>query len=182
MALVLAFFLAENENRKLEDLPLADFGRLTERLLLSVRTKSINHENFVNWNYDHCCFCYHDSKHFSISRVRVNTLYDPCYLGIVDSFFHSLMKSDFLLRKGLLCIYDKQNNTWLLVDMESLFSCSTRHLMEFLFPCLTRHLNRSLRSLVSYWVKHSKRNSISTHVPCLYVSPTSSCPSKQDRP
>ena len=31
----------------LEDLQLADFGRVPERLLLSVRTKSIN-ENFVN--------------------------------------------------------------------------------------------------------------------------------------
>ena len=47
VALVLAFLAAENENRQLEDLPLADFGRLPERLLLSVRTKSIN-ENFVN--------------------------------------------------------------------------------------------------------------------------------------
>ena len=47
VALVLAFLSAENENRQLEDLPLADFGRLPERLLLSVRTKSIN-ENFVN--------------------------------------------------------------------------------------------------------------------------------------
>ena len=45
VALVLAFLSAEN--RQLEDLPLADFGRLPERLLLSVRTKSIN-ENFVN--------------------------------------------------------------------------------------------------------------------------------------
>ena len=25
------------------------------------------------------------------------------------------MKSAFLLSKGLLCLYDKQNNTWLLV-------------------------------------------------------------------
>ena len=47
VALVLAFLSAENENRQLEDLSLADFGRLPERLLLSVRTKSIN-ENFVN--------------------------------------------------------------------------------------------------------------------------------------
>ena len=47
VALVLAFLSAENENRRLEDLSLADFGRLPERLLLSVRTKSIN-ENFVN--------------------------------------------------------------------------------------------------------------------------------------
>ena len=33
------------------------------------------------------------------------------------------MKSAFLLSKGLLCLYDKQNNIWLLVDMEFLFSC-----------------------------------------------------------
>ena len=47
MALVSAFLSAENENRQLEDLPLADFGRLPERHLVSVRTKSIN-EKFVN--------------------------------------------------------------------------------------------------------------------------------------
>ena len=66
------------------------------------------------------------------------------------------MKSAFLPSKGLLCLYDKQNNTWLLVDMEFLFSCSTRH------------LTRSLRSLVSYRVKHSKRNSISTRAHVLF--------------
>ena len=47
VTLVLAFLSAESENRQLEDLPLADFGRLLERLLLSVRTKLIN-ENLVN--------------------------------------------------------------------------------------------------------------------------------------
>ena len=47
VALMLAFLSAENENRQLEDLPLADFSRVPERLLLSVRTKSIN-ENLVN--------------------------------------------------------------------------------------------------------------------------------------
>ena len=47
MALLLTFFAAENKNRQPEDLPLTDFGRLPERLLLSVRTKSIN-ENYVN--------------------------------------------------------------------------------------------------------------------------------------
>ena len=47
MALVSAFLSAENEKRQMEDLPPADFGRLPERLPLSVRTKSIN-ENFVN--------------------------------------------------------------------------------------------------------------------------------------
>ena len=66
------------------------------------------------------------------------------------------MKSAFLPNEGLLCLYDKQNNTWLLVDMKFLFSCSTRH------------LTRSLRSLVSYRVKHSKRNSISTRTHVLF--------------
>ena len=66
------------------------------------------------------------------------------------------MKSAFLPNEGLLCLYDKQNNTWLLVDMEFLFSCSTRH------------LTRSLRSLVSYRVQHSKRNSISTRAHVLF--------------
>ena len=47
VALMLAFLSAENGNRQLEDLPLADFGRFPERLLLSLRTKSIN-ENFVD--------------------------------------------------------------------------------------------------------------------------------------
>ena len=47
VTLVLAFLAAENESRQLEGLPLADFGRLPERLLLSVRTKPIN-ESFVN--------------------------------------------------------------------------------------------------------------------------------------
>ena len=42
VALVMAFLAANNENRHLEDLPQADFGRFPERLLLSVRTKSIN--------------------------------------------------------------------------------------------------------------------------------------------
>ena len=42
LALVLSFLAAENEKRQLKDLPLADSGRLPERLLLSVRTKSIN--------------------------------------------------------------------------------------------------------------------------------------------
>ena len=42
----MAFLAAENENRQLEDLPQADRGRVPERFLLSVRTKSTT-ENFV---------------------------------------------------------------------------------------------------------------------------------------
>ena len=49
------------------------------------------------------------------------------------------MKSAFLLSKGLLCLYDKQNNTWFLVDMEIslLVFNSTSHS----FAALTRELS-----------------------------------------
>ena len=46
VALVMPFLAAKNENRQLKDLPQADFGRVPERFLVSVRTKSIT-ENFV---------------------------------------------------------------------------------------------------------------------------------------
>ena len=38
---VIAFLAAEKTNGQLEDLPQADFGRVPERFLLSVRTKAI---------------------------------------------------------------------------------------------------------------------------------------------
>ena len=75
MALVLPFLSAENENRQLEDLPPAGFGRLSEILLLSVRTKSINGVLQIE-NYAHCCFCIHDSTHISILSLSANALYD----------------------------------------------------------------------------------------------------------
>ena len=46
VTLVMTFLTAENDNRLLKDLPQADFGRVPEKLTLSVRTKSIT-ENFV---------------------------------------------------------------------------------------------------------------------------------------
>ena len=72
-------------------------------------------------------------------------------------YFHSLkVESTFLVSRRLLCLYDKKNNIYLLVDMKFLFSYSTQH------------LTRSLRSLVSYRVKHSKGNSISTRTHVLF--------------
>ena len=140
MALVLAFLTAENENRQLEDLPLADFGRLPERLLLSVRTKSIN-ENYVNWKLRPLLFLqswFNTFFHLKSQRQRtLRLLLEDCRF----IYFHSLMKSTFLPSKGLLCLYDKQNNTWLLVDMHS---------------------------LMSYRVKHLERNSISMHTHVLF--------------
>ena len=63
-------------------------------------------------NYDHCCFCNYDSTHFSILRVSANALYD-CYSRIVDSFIFIHWWSR-------------------LVDVEFLFSCSTRREILYL--------------------------------------------------
>ena len=55
------------------------------------------------------------------------------------------------------CLYNKQNNTWALGDMEFIFSCS--HSIS---------LTRSLRSLVRYRCEHSKINSISPRAHVLF--------------
>ena len=62
--------------------------------------------------------------------------------------------SEIFGKSSQACSYNKQNNTWLLVDMEVLFLCSTLYLMSYL--C----------SIMRYQVEHTKRNSISirTHV------------------
>ena len=53
-------------------------------------------------------------------------------------------------RSSLVCLYNKQNITCPLVDMNFIFSCSTGH------------LTRSLCSLVRYRVEHSRIKFIST--------------------
>ena len=77
--------------------------------------------------------------------------------------FSFINKADFYCHKLVLFLYNIQNNTWLLKEMELLFECSTR------YPPLP------LFSLVSYRVDHSKRNSISTrtHVYLSISSPVS---------
>ena len=65
------------------------------------------------------------------------------------------VKVDFFL--SARCLYNKQNNTWLLGDM------------EFLLTCSTRYPTRSLRSFVIYRVEHWKRNSASPHAFVLFL-------------
>ena len=55
MAKEIIFLAVEKENRQLEDLPQADFGRVPERFLLSVRTEPVT-ENFSIENYAHYLF------------------------------------------------------------------------------------------------------------------------------
>ena len=44
----MAFLAAENENRQLEDLPQADFGRLPEQLLLLLKISSVGKDQVNN--------------------------------------------------------------------------------------------------------------------------------------
>ena len=115
----MAFLAAENENRQLEDSPQADFGRVPKRFLLSVRTKSIvnNWEFCVSKITPIVCFCSVSTLFSSCQRQRtLRFLFGDCR----SFYFRSLMKLTFLVGKGLLCLYDKQNNTWLLVDTKFL--------------------------------------------------------------
>ena len=143
VTLVRAFLAAENENRRLEDLPQADFGRGPKRFLLSVRTRSIT-ENFVYWKLGPLFVfvminaCFHPEL--------ANALYFS-YSGLSILLFSYINK--VLSVKGCCVYMINKKNTWLLEDMKFLFSCSTRN------------LTRTLRSFVSYRVEHSKRNSVS---------------------
>ena len=104
-------------------MPQADFGCLPKRLLLSVRTKSITDMFCVMKITATVCFC-GVSTQFLFLSISADGLYD-FYSVIVDPFyFHSLIKLTFHV-PGLLCLYDKQNNTWARVDMKFLFLCST---------------------------------------------------------
>ena len=67
--------------------------------------------------------------HLKSERQRtLRLLFGDCR----HNYFHSLTKLAFPLSKGQLCLYDKQNITWLLTDMEFLFSCSTRREIPYL--------------------------------------------------
>ena len=105
--------------------------------------------------YAHCLFFYCFNPFFILS-LSANLFLRFLFKDWRFFYFHSLTKIIFLVKKELVCQYDKQNNTWLLADM------------KFLFSCAARHLTRSLCSLVSYRVEHSKRNSISTYAHVLF--------------
>ena len=138
----MAFLATENENRQLENLPLCNW-----------KSSPVDKDQVNDWEF--CvlkitpiflCLC-SVSTHFFILSQSANALHD-FILDCQSSHFNPFIKLTLLVSKGLLCLYGKQNNTWLLVDT------------KFLFSCWTRHPTRSLRSLASYRVKHSEKNSI----------------------
>ena len=116
----MAFVVAENGNRQLEDLSQADFGCLLERLLLSVSKK------FKKWE-----FCKFKIPPIVVFVIMIQSIFPswalaPTHCTIVDAsiYFLLLLTSAFLVTNALLCLYDKQNNT------RSLFECSTRHFIS----------------------------------------------------
>ena len=121
----MAFHAAENKNRQLDDLSQADFGRVPERFLRSVKTKSIT-ENFVHWKL-------RPSFVFVVFQLIFSSWVlapMPCTIfirGLSILYFHSSIKLTFLVSKGILCLYDKRNNTWLLVELSFLEFNSASH-------------------------------------------------------
>ena len=79
----MAFLAAENENQQLKDLPVADFGGVPERFLLSVRTNPIT-ENFVAWLLVDMKFCY-------VGTSRAFTILFNCYVNISRTFRNSFI-------------------------------------------------------------------------------------------
>ena len=121
----MVFLVAENENRQLEDLPLADFGREHENISLVGKEKVNNWEFCEKKATPIVCF-FNGSTLFFILSFIADALYD-FFLRIVKPIISFFKNLTFLPRKGLLCLHGKQNNRWSLADMELLFSCLSRY-------------------------------------------------------
>ena len=88
VALVMPSLAAKNENRQLKDLRQADFGRVPERFLVSVRTKSI--EFCTLKTRPTVCF-YNDSRHVFISPTHFTIF----VRGLSILLFSFINKVDF---------------------------------------------------------------------------------------
>ena len=75
----------------------------------------------------HCLF-FVLIQHIFLSQTSVLTL-----IFIQGRSFYSPIELTFLVSKGLLCLYDKQSNTWLLADMKFLLLFSTQHFFHLLY-------------------------------------------------
>ena len=80
-------------------------------------------------------------------------------------------KVDFFLIGGLLCLYDKQNNTSLLTDMKLLLLCSARYQLDTVYILFLDTLFvRCSRSWFDEQIEHSQlqRNSLSERTYVLF--------------
>ena len=75
----------------------------------------------------HCLFFILIQHIFFTSNLSANTDF------IQRRSFYSPIELTFLVSKGLLCLYDKQNNTWFLADMKFLLCFSTQHFFHLLY-------------------------------------------------
>ena len=87
--------------------------------LCTWKTFFVGKDQFNNWQF--CilkirlivCFCRDSTYVFILSAP---THYLIFMRGLSILLFSSIMESTFLVSKGLLSLYDKENNAWLLVD------------------------------------------------------------------
>ena len=121
----MVFLVAENENRQLEDLPQADFGRVHENISFVGKEKVNNWEFCEKKATPIVCFCNGWTLFFILSFIA-DALYN-FFLRNLKPIISFFKKSTFLPSKGLLHLHDKQNNRWSLADMELLFSCLSRY-------------------------------------------------------
>ena len=102
-----------------------------------VREKSIT-KNFVNYKLSPFFVFAMIQRIFFILSLFAFALYDFFWRIVNPYSFHVLIKSAFLFFSAkAYCVHNKQNNTWLLVVMKFLFSCSTR----YSFSVLTREIS-----------------------------------------
>ena len=113
----MVFLVAENENRQLEDLPQADFGRVHENISVVGKEKVNNWEFCEKKATPIVCFCNGSTHFFHLESYRQCAL-RLFFVKPIISFFK---KSTFLPSKDLLCLHGKQNNRWSLADMKLLF-------------------------------------------------------------
>ena len=111
------------------------------------------------WSKHLCIFFSHLWQSSVIFRKTQKMLGNICLvLRTLKKSLEIFWKSSKML--SLVCLYNlynKQNNTWLLVVMEFFFLCSTLYLTSGLV---------SVGEKVIYLVEHSERNSMST---CAHV-------------
>ena len=122
----MAFPAPENKNRQLKDLSQADFA-------CTWKISSVGKDQFNNWEF----FVLKLGLLFVFVVISSSCFHLECTKKSIFIRGLLILIFSFINSEGLLCWYEKQSITWLLVDMKFLFSWSTRH------------LTRSLRSLVS---------------------------------
>ena len=97
----MVFLVAENENRELEDLPQADFGRVRENIPFFGKEKVNNWEFCEKKATPIVCFC-NGSMDLFILNLIADALYD-FFSRIVKPIISFFKKSTFLPCKSLLC-------------------------------------------------------------------------------